>query len=61
MIYSDYTLMGGPNSTQMEKFVAVVLHHLPPPADRFALVRNLMELFEEIHDHSDKNLLIILF
>ena len=57
MIYNDYNLMGGPNNAlKMEKFLAVMLHHLPPPADRVALVRNLMELFEEIDVNGDEDL-----
>ena len=46
MIYNDYNLMGGANNAlDMKTFIAVMLHHLPPPADRVVLVRNLMELF----------------
>ena len=57
MIYNDYNLMGGPNNAlDMETFIAVMLHHLPPPADRVALVRNLIELFEEIDVNGDKDL-----
>ena len=57
MIFQDYNLMGGPNnSLDLETFIAVMLHHLPPPADRVALVRNLIELFEEIDVNGDKDL-----
>ena len=57
MIFNDYNLMGGPNNAlDMKTFIAVMLHHLPPPADRVALVRNLIELFEEIDVNGDKDL-----
>ena len=57
MIFNDYNLMGGSNNAlTMKPFLAVMLHHLPPPADRVALVRNLMELFEEIDVNGDEDL-----
>ena len=57
MIYNDYNLMGGSNNAlDMETFIAVMLHHLPPPADKVVLVRNLMELFREIDVNGDEDL-----
>ena len=56
-IYSDYVLMGGPKcELQIREFIAVMLHHLPPPSDKVALVRNLMELFREIDVNGDEDL-----
>ena len=57
MIFNDYNLMGGANNAlDMETFIAVMLHHLPPPADKVVLVRNLMELFREIDVNGDEDL-----
>lgn len=70
-IYGDYVLMGGSKtelkmrelieiSVKMKfstrEFIAVMLHHLPPPSDKVALVRNLMELFKEIDVNGDEDL-----
>ena len=56
-IYSDYVLMGGSKvELQIREFIAVMLHHLPPPTDKVALVRNLMELFREIDVNGDEDL-----
>ena len=56
-IYGDYVLMGGSKTElKMREFIAVMLHHLPPPSDKVALVRNLMELFKEIDVNGDEDL-----
>lgn len=57
MIYNDYKLMGGSkNELDIETFIAVMLHHLPPPSDPVILVRNLIELFNEIDVNGDGDL-----
>ena len=49
--------MGGTtDELDMQTFIAVMLHHLPPPTDPVVLVRNLIELFEEIDVNGDKDL-----
>ena len=56
-IYGDYNLMGGTkNELDMEKFIAIMLHHLPTPTNEVVLVRNLMELFREIDVNGDEDL-----
>ena len=56
-IYGDYNLMGGSkNELDMEKFIAIMLHHLPKPTNEVVLVRNLMELFREIDVNGDEDL-----
>ena len=56
-IYGDYNLMGGSkNELDIKTFIAVMLHHLPPPDSEVHLVRNLMELFEEIDVNGDNDL-----
>lgn len=56
-IYGDYNLMGGSkNELDMEKFIAIMLHHLPTPTNEVVLVRNLMELFREIDVNGDEDL-----
>ena len=56
-IQSDYNLIAGnKDGLDIETFIAVMLHHLPRPSDEVALVRNLMELFEEIDVNGDEAL-----
>ena len=57
MIYNDYELLGGSaKSLDIKTFIAVMLHHLPPPKDRVKMVRNLIELFKEIDVNHDGGL-----
>ena len=53
-IHGDYNLIAGnTDGLDLKTFIAVMLHHLPKPSDEVALVRNLMELFEEIDVNGD--------
>ena len=54
-ISGDFNLIAGnKEGLDIETFIAVMLHHLPRPSDEVALVRNLMELFEEIDVNGDE-------
>ena len=56
-ISGDFILIAGnEGGLDLKTFTAVMLHHLPTPSDEVALVRNLMELFEEIDVNGDSKL-----
>ena len=56
-IEGDFILItGNKDGLDKETFISVMLHHLPKPSDEVALVRNLMELFEEIDVNGDETL-----
>jgi len=56
-IYNDYELLAGARGgLDLKTFVKVMLEHFPKQKDPVGLVRNLIDLFEQIDVNDDKTL-----
>ena len=57
LIYNDYELLAGQRGgLDLITFVKVMLEHFPKQKDPVGLVRNLIDLFEQIDVNDDKTL-----